>query len=205
MQPEVKDRTSNNYESANNKTEILLLMLIGIVILLLITNIGLFLRVSDLQQKVIEALALPQSLVGTQPMGDSSMGLKPGTESHNFELPDTSGKTVSLRDFSGRKVLLAFFSTECTKCIQTYPVIKSFSEKRNDIQVIMILRGSSEKNRQVTQEHDFSFPVLEWNDGVAGEYQVPGTPFYYVIDGKGSIANAGFAGSAEELDLLAGN
>jgi peroxiredoxin len=205
MQPEVKDCKLNNSGSANNKIEILLLMLTGVVVLLLITNIGLFLRMNDLQQKVIGALALSQNLAGTRPVGDSSMGLKPGTESHDFDLLNTSGKTVSLRSFSGRKVLLAFFSTECSKCIQTYPVIKSFSEKRNDIQVIMILRGSSEKNRQVAQEQGFSFPVLEWNDSVAGEYQVPGTPFYYVIDGEGLIANAGFAGSAEELDLLVGN
>ena len=35
-----------------------------------------------------------------------------------------------------------------------------------------------------------------------GDYQVPGTPFFYVIDGEGVIASAGFAGTLEQLETL---
>jgi hypothetical protein len=34
------------------------------------------------------------------------------------------------------------------------------------------------------------------------DYQVPGTPFFYVIDGKGIIANAGFANTLKQLETL---
>ena len=36
-----------------------------------------------------------------------------------------------------------------------------------------------------------------------GDYQVPRTPFFYVIDGDGVIAKAGFAGTLEQLEALA--
>lgn len=35
-----------------------------------------------------------------------------------------------------------------------------------------------------------------------GDYQVPGTPFFYVIDGEGVIASAGSAGTLEQLETL---
>jgi len=36
----------------------------------------------------------------------------------------------------------------------------------------------------------------------ARDYQAPGTPFFYVIDGEGMIASAGFAGTLEQLEAL---
>ncbi|MEA3338426.1 MAG: hypothetical protein U9R15_00525 [Chloroflexota bacterium] len=36
----------------------------------------------------------------------------------------------------------------------------------------------------------------------ARDYQAPGTPFFYVIDGDGVIAKAGFAGTLEQLEAL---
>jgi len=48
-----------------------------------------------------------------------------------------------------------------------------------------------------------SFPILMREDGEAREYQVQGTPFFYVIDGEGVIANAGFANTLEQLEVLA--
>ena len=37
----------------------------------------------------------------------------------------------------------------------------------------------------------------------AKKYDVPGTPFFYVIDGDGVIAKASFAGTLEQLEALA--
>jgi hypothetical protein len=46
------------------------------------------------------------------------------------------------------------------------------------------------------------FPVLTWEDAVAHGYQAPGTPFCYVMDGEGMIANMGFAGTEERPEAL---
>ncbi|MEA3338429.1 MAG: hypothetical protein U9R15_00540 [Chloroflexota bacterium] len=67
----------------------------------------------------------------------------------------------------------------------------------------MISHGTVEENRQLMEEQGFDFLILTWDDGVFKDYQVPGTPFFYVIDGEGVIANAGFAGTLEQLEALA--
>ena len=202
MELDAKDCKSCGDEGANKKTEFLLSTLIVIVTLLMITNIALFLRVNELPQKVLESLVPMQSSLGLQSQIGSSAGLAPGMKSHPFSLPDMSGKAISLRDFTDQKVLLAFFSTDCPICIKTYPSIRDFSEGRKDIQILMISRGSVEDNRRVIREQGFSFPVIAWDDSVAQDYQVPGTPFFYVINGEGVIVNAGFANSLDELNAL---
>ena len=95
------------------KTETLMLMLMGIVILLMVANLGLFVRMNQLQSLVIRSLEPFQM----------PMGLNVGTSAPLFALSDTAGQLVSLRDFSGRRVLLAFTSTTCPACPQIYPIL----------------------------------------------------------------------------------
>jgi len=125
---------------SENRTQALLLMLIGVVILLMLANVGLFLRMNQLQREVLAALQPLQAMRGSQ-------GLDIGTQSLAFSLPDTTGQMVSQDDFAGQRVLLAFSSTECPACKEMYPHLKAFSESREDMQVVMVLRGSAEENR----------------------------------------------------------
>ena len=176
---------------------VLLLMLMGIVILLMVAIIGLFLRMNQLQREMLAALAPLQAGA----MGQE-LGLEVGTEAPDFILPDTAGQNVSLDDFAGQQVLLAFSSTHCPACTEVWPHLKTFSEHERDVQVVIISRGSAEENLQLVAEQGFGFPVLIWEDAVAGEYQVPGTPFFYVIDEEGVITNASFANTLEQLEAL---
>jgi hypothetical protein len=60
----------------------------------------------------------------------------------------------------------------------------------------------------LVEEQSFAFPVLRtsgWDDPVMVEYAVPGTPFFYVVDGEGTIANADFANTLEQLKALVGS
>ncbi|MCK4451710.1 MAG: redoxin domain-containing protein [Anaerolineae bacterium] len=178
----------------------LLLMLMGIVILLMVAIIGLFLRMNQLQREVLAALAPLQA----RAMGQE-MGLEVGTEAPDFTLLDTNGSMVSLGGFAEQRVLLAFSSTHCSACKEMYPHLKAFSESREDVQVVMISQGSVEENQRLVQEQGFAFPVLTasgWDDEVMLDYQVPGVPFFYVIDEEGIIANAGFANTLEQLEAL---
>ena len=133
------------------------------------------------------------------------MGLEVGTEAPDFTLLDTNGSMVSLGGFAEQRVLLAFSSTHCSACKEMYPHLKAFSESREDVQVVMISQGSVEENQRLVQEQGFAFPVLTasgWDDEVMLDYQVPGVPFFYVIDEEGIIANAGFANTLEQLEAL---
>jgi cytochrome c biogenesis protein CcmG/thiol:disulfide interchange protein DsbE len=182
-----------------SRTETLILMLMAIVILLMVAIAGLFLRMMQLQGQVLAALE------SFQVVSSPGEGLEVGTRAPNFALNDTEGQTVALADLTGQRVLLAFSSTHCPACKEMYPHLKAFSENPPEIQVVMISRGSAEENRQLMAEQGFDFPVLAWEDAMAGDYQVPGTPFYYAIDGEGIIVSKGFANSLEQLhELVAG-
>ena len=181
--------------------ETLLLMLMGIVILLMVAIIGLFIRMNQLQREVLAALAPLRAGVMQQ-----EMGLEVGAQAPDFTLPDATGQMVSLEDFAGQRVLLAFSSTHCRACMEMYPHLRAFSESQPDVQVVMISQGSTEENRQLAQMQGFAFPVLpvlDWGDRVMVDYQVPGTPFFYVIDREGVIASRGFANTLEQLKELA--
>jgi len=100
-----------------SRTEVLLLLLTGIVLLLMVAIIGLFLRMNQLQREVLAAL---ESLrPAPQPAG-----LSPGTQAPLFTFPDLSGRSVSLEALAGRKVLLAFASPHCPACREMYPGIR---------------------------------------------------------------------------------
>lgn len=181
------------------RLEVLLLLLMGIVILLMVANVGLFLRMNQLQKEVITALAPLRGGV------EQAVGLEVGIPAPEFALMDTNGSTVALKDFAGHWALLGFSSTTCSACKATYRHLKTFSENRSDIQVILISKGSFEENQQVVQKHGFRFPVLTMDEAqmkIALDYQVPGTPFFYVLDKKGIIRDAGYANTQEQLTTL---
>jgi len=127
-----------------------------------------------------------------------------GSPAPEFTLTDTEGRAVSLADFAGQRLLLVFASPHCPACREMYPHLKAFSENRPDIRVVMVSKGTAEENWRLVEEQGFGFPVLLWEDEVASEYRVPGTPFFYMVDGEGVIVNEGFAGSPEQLEALVG-
>ncbi len=174
------------------KTDTLLIMLMGIIILLMVANLGLFLRMNRLQSQITQALRPVQR----------PEGLPAGTKAPRFGLTDTNGRIVSLQDFTGQRVLLMFSATTCPYCQQMYPTLKRFSENYSDITVLMISRGSQADNQQLVEDQGFTFPVLSWQDEVAKEYQVPGTPFFCVINSQGIITSQGTANSLEQLEKL---
>ncbi|MBC7227178.1 MAG: redoxin domain-containing protein [Thermoflexales bacterium] len=174
------------------KTDTLILMLLGIVILLMIANLGLFVRMNQLQSRVIQALEPFQR----------PMGLNVGTRAPLFTLSDTTGQSVSLQDFAGRQVLLAFTATTCPACPQIYPILKDFQELHPDIAVLLISRGSQEDNATIVRKEGLTFPVLNGQDELVREYQVPAFPFFYLLDRQGNIASRGIALSLEQLENL---
>lgn len=169
------------------KNNVLVLMLMGVTILLIIAVGGLFFKVNQLQQAILN----PQSAA---PSG----GLQPGQVAPPFTLVDTAGQKVSLTDFSGQTTLLVFASTRCQACQRMFPSLQEFSKQRDNVQVVMLLDGQAEE----LEQFGFTFPVLKLDEKVVQDYQVPGTPFFYVINTKGIITNAAFANTLEQLIAL---
>jgi len=174
------------------KTDTLILMLMGVVILLMVANLILFVRMNQLQSSVIQAL---------QPF-QRPAGLAVGSQAPAFNLVDTEGRTVSLREFSGQRILLVFSSTACPACQQIYPSLKEFQKAHPDIALLMISRGAPEDNQTLVRKEGLTFPVLNGQEEVIKEYQVPAFPFFYLIDEQGSIASRGIAFSLKHLEDL---
>ncbi|MBC8492771.1 MAG: TlpA family protein disulfide reductase [Chloroflexi bacterium] len=178
------------------RLEVLLLLLMGIVILLMVAIIGPFIRMNQLQSQVLAATG------SFQAMGVPE-GLEIATEAPDFSLPDIEGRMVSLKDFAGKQVMVVFSSVHCPACVELLPELKEFSEKHPaEVQVVMISRGTGEENRRLVEGESLNFPVLAWDDTVARDYRVQGTPFFYVIDGEGVITNKGFANTLLQLEAL---
>ncbi len=174
----------------NKRIEVLLLMLMGIIILLMVANLALFVRMNQLQRQVIQSLAPFQR----------PTGLPQGAKAPSFQLVDTTGQVVSLRDFSGQQVLLAFIAPSCPACQQIYPALEGLRKTHTDVAVLVISRGNPEENQRIASE--LSIPVLNGTDEVMQEYQVPGFPFFYLIDGEGRVASRGIALSQAHLEDL---
>jgi len=178
-----------------SRTEVLLLLLTGIVLFLMVAIIGLFLRMNQLQREVLAAL---EPLRPAQPPA----GLSPGTQAPAFTLPDLSGRSVSLEALAGRRVLLAFASPHCPACREMYPHLRAFAEEHPEVAVVMISLGTPEENRAVAEEYGLAFPVLEGSGEVLTAYRMPGVPFFYGVGEDGVILSAGFASTQEQMEAL---
>lgn len=180
---------------------IVLVMLTSINIFLMVANAGLFLRMNRLQNAVLTAI---QSSPANTTAREIEMGLEPGSPVPAFTLPDTAGQTVSLDELNEQKILLIFFSHQCSACINVLSHLKAFNESETSVQMVMISKGSVEQNQQLATELGNSVPILTWEEATVGVYEVPFTPFFYVID-KGVVANKGPVSSLEQLENLVRN
>ncbi len=83
-----------------------------------------------------------------------------------------------------------------------YPHLRAFAQKHPEMAVVMVSLGSGEENRGVAEEQGLTFPVVEGDERVMAAYGVPGTPYFYVLDGEGVIVRSGFAVKEEEIAAL---
>jgi peroxiredoxin len=169
----------------------LLGLMMGTIFLLLFANLGLFLRMTALQTRVLETLGPFQTL----------RGLEAGATAPGFSLKDLQDRVISLGDFHEQPILLVFSSTSCPPCREFWPVLQEFHQGHPELGLVMVSRGTREENRRMAKEQAFRFPVLDWDDRLASAYKVPGTPYLYLIAEDRTIQ---FAGFPDEMDQLAG-
>lgn len=96
---------------SKKQMELYFLGLISISLLMLVTNVGMFVRMNQFQQQVLTAL---------QPF-HIPMGLRTGENAPNFHLDTLTSERISLQDYKGSTVLLVFSSITCPACQQFYP------------------------------------------------------------------------------------
>jgi methylamine dehydrogenase accessory protein MauD len=177
------------------RSDALILTLMGIIILLMLAIVGLFVRMNQLQSAILEGLQ-PFRATGT------TAGLDVGAEAPPFKLSDTDANQVSLEDFAGQTVLLAFTSLRCPACEPLYPDLAVFADTNHSVQLIVVSQGSLDENRRLVEQEDLGFPVLIWEDSLVAQYEVPGTPFFYLVGGDGVIVEKGVATTLAQVEEL---
>ncbi|MGD2115846.1 MAG: TlpA disulfide reductase family protein [Acidobacteriota bacterium] len=176
-------------------------LLIATVLVLLVVDLGLFLRVNQLQERILGAIETGALASGTA----RRPGLEAGVPAPELALRTPDGEPVSLREFQGSEVLVMFSSVTCPACQTMYPELARFAERNPDLPVLMISNGTPAENRAVAAEHELGVTMAQWDGQTAHDYRVPGTPFFYLVDERGVIRRSGFASSAQDLAELTGS
>lgn len=170
-------------------------MLLVINLLLMISIIGLYINVNKLQQQI-------QNIFKPIVSDEKPDGLEIGTVAPIFSLKSTKGQIISNQDYFGKNLLIIFYSPKCPQCTKMLPIIKEFSKSQRNTQILMISNGDNDANFELAETEGLIFPILSWDDSIASQYKVPGTPFFYILDLDGKVTAFGFINSLEELITL---
>jgi methylamine dehydrogenase accessory protein MauD len=177
-----------NPDSANRYLKLMM----SSILLLMIANLGLFLRMNQLQGEVLAVL---------QPL-QLPKGLDEGIQAPTLSLKSLQGQVVSLQDFKGKEVLLVFSSTTCAACKKFWPTLKQFRQTHPTLDLIMVSRGAPEESQTMAQQENFDFPVLLWDDATAEAYKVPGTPYLVLVSDDQKVALAGFSNDLSRVESM---
>jgi cytochrome c biogenesis protein CcmG, thiol:disulfide interchange protein DsbE len=149
---------------------------IAVVVLLVVAYLVIYKMVAMLREP---AIALPALEERTPFRAD-------------FTLPDVQGHLVRLADLRGRPVLVNIWATWCYPCREEMPsmnaLYKDYSAKGLAIVAIATDTGGKSVVAPFIQAHGLTFPVLlDPQDMVGRQLQVPGIPTSYLLDKRGRI------------------
>ncbi len=176
------------------RTSIVMYMLMGTIALALISNAVLLARVNELQSAVLLALGRPVGSSGEQ-------GLALGTDGPPVQMATVDGRSISLSALRGSPVLFGFLSTTCSACQDAFEALRLFREEATETRIVVMCRGQVEELEQLSV--DLGIPVTKWDENIVAQYEVPGTPFFYLLDKEGKVRNKGVAGSLERIREVA--
>lgn len=136
-----------------------------------------------------------------------------------FTLTNLKGEQVSLKDMQGKVVVLDFWATWCGICIEEFPAMQeAVNSYQNDPNVAFFFVDGWEKDYAKNEEsilkkvrHTLDTKKVNFNilldkeNKVVTDYNVPGMPFKFIIDKSGNIRykiNGGNRNKQQFIDEL---
>jgi peroxiredoxin len=112
-----------------------------------------------------------------------------------FELIDLDGHVRTLEDFRGKPTILYFFAPWCAVCNASAHQLRWFDNWfGKDVNLVMIALdyGEAREVQEFRESHELQVPILYGNGRTAIDFQVPGYPTYYILDGSGRVRSKDF-------------
>jgi peroxiredoxin len=130
-------------------------------------------------------------------------GLRIGEEAPPFSACTRDGQTKTLIDYAGRATALVFIAPGCGACRALLPTLEKLDPRaqQSKAELLLICDGDEEQTRTLVASFALRFPVLlaPRNDNpLFQDYQVHGTPSYYLLNEHGQIQASGHPGSHDQ-------
>jgi peroxiredoxin len=134
--------------------------------------------------------------------------VKIGDKAFDFVGYDKNGKEVKISDYQNKRyVLLNFTALGCGPCWPTYNQMNSVQEKYKDQLKVISFHHENEDLKdkwfEMAARYKIDFQCTAvWNvidkTRVFNDYQVPGFPYFFLIDKNGNIVGKWWGGKSEE-------
>ncbi len=190
-------KTPSPLDEESKQTSKDTIFIIFLVLAILLQSIVNFITLSEVR-------SLRKFLTQGIPRTDSLEGLSPGAQAPDFNIMNTEGDFIALSDFQGAHVLLMFSSPTCPYCILLFPELERLVQEMTseNVNFIMLSSGTPKENQELKLNEGFSFEVLNVSSQQFIDYNIPGTPFFVLIDQDGSIQEIIAVSSVEDLEKL---
>ncbi len=140
--------------------------------------------------------------VGEEP----DMGLAVGSQAPLFQGEGLNG-TVDLETMIGERLLVLFVHPTCPPCKELFASLNGEADRieAQDVILMLVSGGSREQNQEMVDEFKLSWPlVIQQEHEIADLYGSSWTPFGFVVDVEGNVAEKGVVNDVHVLgELLA--
>lgn len=163
---------------------------IGIILVLVITMLGTYIKA-----EIDQSTAINEQALGKEVELGEEVGLEKGQFAPDFTLYSLQGEPLTLSELRGKRVVLNFWATWCPPCEAEMPHMQKYYEKyrkEDNVEIVGVnMTYANEKLERVEQflkSYDITFPiVLEQTEAVAFQYEILTMPTTYMIDTEGKI------------------
>jgi thiol-disulfide isomerase/thioredoxin len=130
-------------------------------------------------------------------------GLHAGEAAPSFSARTLDGQTRTLADYADRATALVFMASGCGACKALLPALGKIDSQaqQSKTELVLVFDGDEEQIRALVEPFAFQFPVLlapRNDNALFQDYQVHGTPAYYLLNEQGQIQAGGHPGSHDQ-------
>lgn len=126
-----------------------------------------------------------------------------GSPAHDISGATLDGGAIGMRLVGGEhRTLLAFLSSGCSTCFVLWKTLPTQAPR--DLRVVVVTR--SPEDESVTSLRELApedVPVI-MSSQAWGEYGVPGSPYFVLVDGERGVIGEGSAGTWDRITQLLG-